>query len=236
MTTEIQNRDDYKIDEAAIPADGQDDAYAEYRSISKAAVASIAFLVLGLSGLVFYTMLTLAAAGIVFAVLALRNVRQYPDEVSGHSVAILGLLGCTSLLIGGSAMHTYTYLTEVPDGYARISFEDLQGTEDPKTGEMMPPKQFDGQQVFVKGYVHPGVSSAGDVKKFILVPDMGTCCFGGQPKMTDMIEVTIVDAPGIRYSQRKRKLGGVLHVSERIRKVAGDLTGGLYELRADYVK
>ena len=236
MTTEIQNRDDYEIDEAAIPADGQDDAYAEYRSISKAAVASIAFLVLGLSGLVFYTMLTLAAAGIVFAVLALRNVRQYPDEVSGHSVAILGLLGCTSLLIGGSAMHTYTYLTEVPDGYARISFEDLQGTEDPKTGEMMPPKQFDGQQVFVKGYVHPGVSSAGEVKKFILVPDMGTCCFGGQPKMTDMIEVTIVDAPGIRYSQRKRKLGGVLHVSERIRKVAGDLTGGLYELRADYVK
>jgi hypothetical protein len=236
MTAEIQDRNDYEIDEAAIPTDGTDDAYAEYRSISKAAVASIAFLVLGLSGLVFYTMLTLAAAGIVFAVLALRSVRQYPDEVSGHSVAILGLIGCTSLLIGGSAMHTYTYLTEVPDGYARISFEELQGTEDPKTGEMMPPKQLDGQRVFVKGYVHPGVSSAGEVKKFILVPDMGTCCFGGQPKMTDMIEVTIVDAPGIRYSQRKRKLGGVLHVSERIRKVAGDLTGGLYELRADYVK
>jgi hypothetical protein len=54
--------------------------------------------------------------------------------------------------------------------------------------------------------------------------------------MTDMIEVTVVDVPGVRYSQRKRKLGGILHVSERIRKVAGGLTGGLYELRADYVK
>lgn len=236
MTTEIQYRDDFETDAVASPPGGEDDAYASYRSISKAAVASIILFVLGLSGLVFYTLLSLAAAGIAFAVLALRNVRRYPEEVSGRAVATLGLVGCSALFFGGSAMHTYTYLTEVPDGYARISFEDLQGTEDPKTGQMMPPRQLDGQRVFVKGYIHPGVSSAGEVKKFILVPDMGTCCFGGQPKMTDMIEVTIVDAPGIRYSQRKRKLGGVLHVSERIRKVAGDLTGGLYELRADYVK
>jgi len=195
-----------------------------------------ALLVLGLSGLVFPMTLSLAALGIVFAVLGLRNVRRYPDEVSGQSVATLGLVACTCLLIGGSAMHTYTYLTEVPDGHTRISFEDLEGETDPKTGELVLPKSLDGQRVFVKGYIHPGVSSAGEVKKFILVPDMGTCCFGGQPKMTDMIEVSIVDAPGVRYSQRKRKLGGVLHVSERIRKVAGDLTGGLYELRADYVK
>ena len=187
--------------------------------------------------MVFPVTLSLAALGIVFAVLGLRNVRRYPDEVSGHSVAILGLVGCTCLLIGGSAMHTYTYLTEVPDGYTRISFEDLQGTRgSARRASSWPPKQLDGQRVFVKGYVHPGVSSAGEVKKFILVPDMGTCCFGGQPKMTDMIEVTIVDAPGVRYSQRKRKLGGVLHVSERVRQVAGGLTGGLYELRADFVK
>lgn len=236
MTTEIQYRDDFETDEVSTSIEGEDDAYAEYRSVSKAAVVSIALLVLGLSGLVFYTLLTLAALGIVFAILALRNIRRYPDEVSGQAVATLGLLGCSTLLIGGSAMHTYTYLTEVPDGYARISFDELQGTEDPQTGEMMLPKQLDGQRVFVKGYVHPGVSSAGEVKKFILVPDMRTCCFGGQPKMTDMIEVTIADAPGVRYSQRKRKLGGVLHVSERIRKVAGGLNGGLYELRADYVK
>ena len=105
-----------------------------------------------------------------------------------------------------------------------------------KTGQPLLPTALNGKRIFVKGYVHPGVASTGQIKKFILVPDMGTCCFGGQPKLTDMIEVTIVDASGVRYSQRKRKLGGILHVTDRVHQVAGGLTGGFFELRADYVK
>ena len=116
MTTDTQYRDEYEIDDAALERDGNDDAYASYRSISKAAILSIVLLVLGLSGLVFPVTLSLAALGIVFAVLGLRNVRRYPDELTGQTVAGLGLVACTCLLIGGSAMHTYTYLTEVPDG------------------------------------------------------------------------------------------------------------------------
>ena len=95
---------------------------------------------------------------------------------------------------------------------------------------------LDGKRIFVKGYVHPGVSDMGQIKKFILVPDMGTCCFGGQPKMTDMIEVTIVDGPGVRYSsaqaQARRHPARV-----QPRPQGGRWTqGGLYELEADYVK
>ena len=196
----------------------------------------LSLLVLGLSGLVFPVTLSLAALGIVFAVLGLRNVRRYPDEVTGQTVASLGLVACTCLLIGGSAMHTYTYLTEVPDGYMRISFEDLQGKEDPQTGEPVPPRQLDGQRDICKGIRSPWRVECGGGQEVHPRARHGYLLFR-RPTQDDRHD----RGDGCRCSRRtlqsrKRKLGGILHVSERIRKVAGDLTGGLYELRADYVK
>ena len=224
--------DDYREE-----LEADDDAYEVYKSISKAAVGSLLLMLLALTGLMFPALLGLAVGGIVLGVLAWRNLRRYPDELTGRTAATLGIVGSLALLVGGSILHTYVYMTEVPEGYARISFADLQPkATNPTTGERELPTNLDGQRIFVKGYVHPGVASTAQIKKFILVPDMGTCCFGGQPKLTDMIEVTIRDAPGVRYSQRKRRLGGVLHVTNRIKQVAGGLNGGLYELDADYVK
>jgi hypothetical protein len=98
------------------------------------------------------------------------------------------------------------------------------------------PLDLDGKRVFIKGYVHPGVSDLGEIRRFILVPDMGTCCFGGQPALTDMVEVRITGERGVRYSQRKRKFAGTFRVAARLKQVAGGLTGGYYELDADYVK
>ncbi|MHB8974499.1 MAG: hypothetical protein ACYC3X_00360 [Pirellulaceae bacterium] len=222
------------VESAELEAD--DDTYGLYRSVSKAAVGSLVLLFVGLTGLMFPALLSLPAIGFLVGILGWRNLRRFPDELTGWIPATLGLVGCFVLLVGGSAWHTYNYLTEVPAGYDRISFADLQLRENSKTGVAELPLDLDGKRIFVKGYVHPGVSSAGPIKKFVLVPDMGTCCFGGQPKMTDMIEVTIVDAPALRYTQLRRKLGGILHVANRVRPVAGGLEGGLYELEADYVK
>ena len=80
----------------------------------------------------------------------------------------------------------------MPDGYIRTGFWELQ--PDPDRPELpVSPKSLElsGKKIFIKGYMHPGVSSSGKVDRFILVPDMGTCCFGGEPKATDMIEVHI---------------------------------------------
>ena len=85
-------------------------------------------------------------------------------------------------------MHTYIYLTEVPEGYTRVHFYELQqeaGGPDQPTEKAF---EIDGQPIFLKGYIHPS-SGSGLLKRFILVPDLGTCCFGGQPKSSDMIEV-----------------------------------------------
>ncbi len=192
---------------------------------SKAAVGSLSLLLVGLTGLMFPALLSLPAFGLLLGIVAWRNLRRYPDELTGRIPAALGLVGCLVLLVGGSAWHTYTYMTEVPRG-VQPDFVCRPATArriGRRPGEL--PMELDGKRIFVKGYVHPGVSDMGQIKKFILVPDMGTCCFGGQPKMTDMIEVTIVDGPGVRYTQRKRRLGGTLHVSNRVR-TGGGWTGG----------
>jgi hypothetical protein len=106
-------------------------------------------------------------------------------------------------------------MTEMPDwAEARVSFADLQPDRNHPELPISPQAiELNGKDIFIKGYMHPGVASMGKVKHFILVPDMGTCCFGGQPKMTDMVEVAIVgDAPAIPYSTRTVKLAGKFSV------------------------
>jgi hypothetical protein len=234
MTTETQLEDiEREILDSAYDSD--EAAYEQYRSVSKAAVFSLVLAVFALTGLVFPLLLTAALLAVILGLLALRNLRRYPDELTGKTSAVLGVVAGILLLIGGSTMHTYIYMTEVPAGYERISFSDL----DWETGPMGLPKlpvNLDGKRVFVKGYVHPSVSDMGEIKRFVLVPDMGTCCFGGQPALSDMIEVKITGKHGLRYAPRKRKLAGTFHVSYRLRKVVGGLEGGYYALDADYVK
>jgi len=107
-------------------------------------------------------------------------------------------------------------MTEVPPDHIRTGFWELQ--PDPDRPELpVSPKSLEltGKKVFIKGYIHPGVASSGKVNRFILVPDMGTCCFGGDPKATDMIEVYIPDAANrLAYSRTRIKLAGTFEVSQ----------------------
>jgi hypothetical protein len=72
-------------------------------------------------------------------------------------------------------------------------------------------------------------------KKFVLVPDLGTCCFGGQPPLTHMIEVSLSGEEYARKSYRKQRLAGTLHVNRSLKPIEG-LTGVYYQLKADILK
>ena len=167
--------------------------------------------------------------------IALRSIRLYPLELTGELVAKIGVGLCSITAVGGTAKHTYVYATEVPEGYVRISFANLQpAREHPELPVSPESLELDGKKIFVKGYVYPDGSTT-NIKRFVLVPDMGTCCFGGQPKLTDMIEVTLQDPLRVAYAIRKISLGGVLHVDTRLKPVTG-LNGVFYQLDADMVK
>jgi hypothetical protein len=214
----------------------QDELMQPYRIVSRSAIVSVVLMLLSVP-LVFFTplMVLVPLAGIAFGAVGLMNIRRYPTELSGKGMAVVGFVGSLLLAIGGSAGHAAIYLTEVPEGYERISFRVLQTPSD-LPENTVPPEAFElnGKQIFVKGYVHPSVSGLGPVRQFVMVPDLGTCCFGGQPALTDMIEVTVPDDKRIRYSTRKRKLAGTLKVDTRLKRVDG-LTGVYYQLSAEHV-
>lgn len=219
---------------SSFSSDYQEDFH-PYKAVSKAAVISLVLAGIGTLGLLFPAMLVLPVLAFLFALLAWHGLSKYPDELTGRGFAIAGGFLSVALTIGGVVYHSYVYATEVPEGYERVSFARLQ----PETRAQTLPDDINElhmKKLFIKGYMHPsGTQGMGEVQQFILVPDMGTCCFGGQPKLTDMVQVTLNGELTTRYNRFKKKLAGVFKVDPRKKPVSG-LDGVYYQMDADYVK
>lgn len=206
-----------------------------YRVVSKSAVISFVLAIFSLTGFLLAGLLLLAAIGLVAGWVSLAKIRRYPNEYSGKPIAILGLLLSGIILVTGTSHHAYVYATEVPEGHDRISFSQLQ-PEDPN-GFVYPPHDafgLDGRKVFIKGYMFPD-SQKDNISRFVLIPDLGTCCFGGQPKLTNMVEVTLSDPLRLTFGRTKRRLAGTFHVNPQLKQVNG-VGGVFYELDASHAK
>jgi hypothetical protein len=198
------------------PEDVQDDDYdpaIEYRALCTPAIAS---LVLGvLSGLAFLDVWLglIPFAAILLGLAALRKIRAHPDEYTGRALAVIGLVLAAVLWIGGGTWQYYVFANELPDpSTIRISYAELQPQEGDRPGEVPEDaKALDGKKVLIRGYVYPGTRQSG-ITQFLLVRDQGSCCFGGNPKITDRIEVSLTDSSGFTFSQGQFKVAGVFHV------------------------
>ena len=208
----------------------------QYRTISKAAVASIAFAVLGLGAFVFQAFVLLPVLAIGFGIVALIEIRKYPAEVTGKLAAQIGL-GCGVLIAAGSiAMHTYVFMTEVPDGYERMTFSDLRLNKRTKLPFSEKSQKLDGTKVFLKGYVRPGDKRT-NLTNFILVGDFGDCCFGGNPKITEIVAVNIISDDLIDHSYFLRKIGGTFRLNPNAREIGEDgIPRVFYTIEADYIR
>ena len=136
--------------------------------------------------------------------------------------------GTEYALAASGVSHAYEYATELPEGFVRLSYADLQPAEgEPATSVPESARQMDGRDVLLKGYIYPGKQPHGIVQ-FLLVRDQGDCCFGGNPKITDRVLVHLADPDGIEFSPRLRKIAGRFQV----RPIGTDaLAGGvLYHL------
>ena len=180
-----------------------------YRAISRSAIWATVLGGFSLAGYlsIMWPVLALTGLGIVLALFSLRSIRKYPNEFSGRGLAFFALMMNLTILVTGSSFHTYVYLTEVPAGYERIGFNMLRfdGEPDRYTEASV---ELDGKDVFVKGYIHPA-SGTGMLNRFIIVGDLQTCCFGGQPKSSEMIEITLKPGQTMKAGDlAKRKLIG----------------------------
>jgi hypothetical protein len=211
-----------------------DDPFLQYRALSRVAVASLVVGVASLTALLAWVWLAVPVAGILLGAYAWRRIRNRPDELAGLPMAKAGLALSALFAIVGPGWLFYQQATEVPDGYARISYEELQPPAH-APADAIPPSamSLEGKKVFIKGYVYPGREMEG-IKTFLLVRDQGDCCFGGNPKITDRIQVTMVDPLRLTYKSRLHKLAGVFHVRPTKAVNAGGAV--FYQLEADYLQ
>ena len=212
--------------------------YAEtYKVLSTSAVVSCALGALSLATLMSYEYgLALGAIPLVAIVVGLRAlwvIRGNPSELTGRRFAQVGVVLATLFLLAGWGLAGYVYATEVPEGYERLTYGELQPDEN-VPDQLVPPDimKWDGKRVFIKGYAYPGVQQQ-DIKKFVLCRDNGDCCFGGSPKLTDKILIELADPLRMTYSRRAQRLAGTFRV--RPGQATENLGGVVYQLEADYL-
>lgn len=193
----------------------------DYREVSWPSVISLLMAVLALLSLPFMIGAnpTLSGAilyaiapgfGFVCGVRGLVQTGRYPQDFTGRPLAWAGTVMTALLVVCGWGAMSYVYQTEVPEGFQRLSYAELQS----KRGLVEVPEsamKFNEQQVFVKGYMYPGQFEHG-IRQFILCRDNGQCCFGGKPKINDMIYVRMKDTESISYATHIRKLTGKFRV------------------------
>ena len=131
---------------------------------------------------------------------------------------MLGLVLSLCFLVGGVSYGGYVYATEVPEGYARISFNGMKPDElQERSGVIVPPEiaALDGKKVFIKGYIRPdSITVTKGIKEFLLVRDNNQCCFGDMSKIKyyDQMDVNMVGARTVDYSQGMFRMGGILKI------------------------
>lgn len=239
-TTTLPSQDSPLLAPQAVPenstlAAGNANSADVYRSLSRAAVASCLLGLFGITAFATPFLVVVPLAGAILAVFSFVAFRKFPDELVGKPLAYLGASLCGGLLVLAPVWHGYVYATEVPEGYTRVSFSSLMSDSEQADFPTAEAVALDGKPVFIKGYIHPTSMDTMMAKRFVIVPDLGTCCFGGQPPLTHMIEVTLSGDQYATKNMRKQRLAGTLHVNPNLKPVDG-LTGVFYQLRADILK
>lgn len=219
MSIELQPDDTNADSAAAAPAPF------EYKALSSAAVSAFATSVLSCLALLDWWLALIPLVSITLAIYALRLIRDRAGELTGSPMAKIAIVLSIFFLVVGWSRLGYIYATEVPEGFSRIGYALLQ----PEEGitELIIPQTalaLDGQKVFIKGYVYPGAHTNG-IRRFLLVRDQGTCCFGGDPKLTERIQVSLSDPEGMTYTAGICKVAGLFRVE--VNTMAVDGPGGI---------
>jgi len=163
----------------------------------------------------------LPVCGVCWLCLPCGRFASAPTNWAGRAAAQTGLILSAVLLgVGPSPpdhrAHAGSARGLRPDQLRRTAARPA------RLGEQIPnaAKELDGKKVFIKGYVYPGREKNG-IRTFLLVRDQGDCCFGGDPKITDRILVTLKRSVAASATPRLHKLAGVFHVARPPRRQLG---------------
>ncbi len=193
--TETLNRPEYGMEEFS------------YRPVPPLVAVSMAFTCLSLLAVLSDLLLIVPLIGIVLAFIAYYQISRSQGDLSGGGLAVSSLVLMLAMFIAFGAMHLHSYATEVPEGYSRINFtSDISQkgftSEGGQAGIHPDVAKLAGKPIYLKGYMYPFRETHG-LKSFVLCRDAGECCFGGQPKPTDMILVNMTEGALADYHDKQ---------------------------------
>ena len=209
-------------------SDPSDVAAFDYVPVPISATVGLVLSVLGLFSLLTVLTVPVSLFGFLVSAAALWTIARSEGAYGGRKLAITGLVLGLVGFVGGIAAEVYAYRTEVPEQYTRTSFQ--YDVSDPgvqkgvapngQPGVAIPKSVQDlvGKEVFIKGYMYPDPDNRTQgIESFLLVKDLGDCCFGGEPAITDMIGVEFPLDEDLRatfYEQTKVGVGGTFKIRE----------------------
>jgi hypothetical protein len=208
-----------------------------YRVISKSAIACVLFALLSLGAYLHEVLVVLPAVTVAIGFVSWLSFRRFGEELLGKPVMYTGLAAGSLILVSSIAYHTFVYYTEVPENYQRISFAMLRENPRKALTYSEAAQALDGKKVFLRGYVRPGEKKK-NLREFILVGDFGSCCFGGNPKISEVIAVSIViPDKSVNYGYGLRRIGGTFHfIKETATTFEKEVPFVHYHIEADYIK
>ncbi len=108
---------------------------------------------------------------------------------------------------------TRDFKTEGAAKAVRVSFDDIDIEKVLNTKKLsldipgqMPEwlKKLDGQKIRLRGYMHPASAfQESGVKRFVLCRDTSACCFGPNPTVYYLVEVTMKSGTSTSYIENK---------------------------------
>ena len=194
----------------------------DYRPVPILAPVAVFFGLLSLFAFLTATGVPVALVGLILSAWCVLKIRRAAGDLGGTWLAWAGLILSAVSLVGGSVLHSYAYAHEVPEGYTRLNFtHDIsQKGFVAENGYVAPHPDviaLDGRKIFLKGYMYPTRQYEG-ITSFVFCRDSGTCCFGGTPKVEDMIVVHLADDETTEYHQGLVSVAGTFE----LRKEVGD--------------
>jgi len=206
-----------------------------YRALCGAAIAAAVLAFVSPLAFFGWWLAAVPAVGLAVALVALRDIARRPRELTGRPLAIASAAVSAAALVGGLTWQSLVYARELPPGFERLSYAQLQPAEgDPPLAVPQAALALDGSDVLLKGYMYPGKQQIG-ISQFLLVRDQGDCCFGGNPKITDRVLVQLTDPSGIAFTPRLVKIAGRFAVRP-MGFAAGADGGVLYHLEDAQVR
>ena len=219
---------------AVVSRDIDREADGQYRAISGVAIAAAALALASPLAFFDWWLAVVPVLGMVLGSVALRDIARRPTALTGRPLALAAILVSAVALGGGLVRLATVYAEELPEGFERLSYAALQPLPgDPADAVPEAALAADGRDVLLKGYMYPGRQTSG-IRQFLLVRDQGDCCFGGNPKITDRVLVTLAEPAGIEFTPRLVKIAGRFSVRPA---GAPDVGGGvLYHLEGGRVR